>query len=111
MDADQQGGRLRKVLPAFELHPEPVVHERVPEVLLPLEEIPVGPVQGPLSCTVGDPPGGTGLLLAPCGDLRLRLLRLSLRLALAAPVTRRSPSTPAILLWAPPFALALHLKL
>src|SRR5438270_9057760 len=45
MDADEQRGRFRQVLPALDLHPEPVIHQRIPEVFLALEEVPIGAVE------------------------------------------------------------------
>src|SRR3712207_7962513 len=42
-------GRLGDVLPALDLHPEPVVDERVPEVLLLLDETRVPALEVPLA--------------------------------------------------------------
>src|SRR5438445_573438 len=64
MDADQERRRRRKVLPALDLHPEPVVHQRVPEVLLLFEEVPVRTVERPLRRPGGDPSRRPCLLLA-----------------------------------------------
>ena len=78
-------GRLGDLLPALDLHPEPVVHQRVPQVLLALHELPVGTVERPLAGAVGDPSGDAGLLLAPLGDLAPGRLRVALGLAFSRP--------------------------
>src|SRR5207302_6291974 len=76
-------GRLRHALPATHLHPEPVVDEWIPEVLLPFHEVAVEAVEGPLARPLGDPPGGAALGLPPPRvDLLPGLARVAVRLAL-----------------------------
>src|SRR5205823_1949093 len=69
-------------LPALDLHPEPVVHQRVPQVFLALDESPVRAVERPLRGAIGHPAGRAGLALAPLGDLALGRLRVPLGLVL-----------------------------
>ena len=47
--ADQQRRRLGELLPALDLHPEPVVHQRVPEVLLAFHPAEVLRVERPVA--------------------------------------------------------------
>ncbi len=93
VDADQQHRRLGQVLPALDLHPEPVVHQRVPEVLLAVHEGVVDALQIPLAGALGDPARGpvgvlaTGLhLLARLGGVALALGRCH------APTPTRRPA-------------------
>ena len=58
-------GRLGDSIPARDLHPKPVVEQRVPEVLLALDEGPVLLIQAPLAGPVGDPARDSGLPGAP----------------------------------------------
>src|SRR5206468_3979087 len=95
MDPDQQRGGLREPLPALDLHPEPVVHERVPEVLLALDEIPVGTVQRPLGSAVRHPARDAGLLAPPLFDLALSFLRV----ALSRPLSSVGRSLPGVARW------------
>ena len=85
-------GRLGDVLPALDLHPEPVVHQRVPEVLLLLDEARVEAVEVPLARAVGDPAGGAVGLLALLVELLALLAR---RVARPGPA-RASPFRDAL---------------
>src|SRR5215210_8604550 len=53
------------MLPALDLHPEVVVHQRVPEVLLALHELLALHIERPVPRPIGYPSGGTGGLLPP----------------------------------------------
>src|SRR5437763_7386124 len=59
--------RIGQLLPAAHLHPEPVVHQRVPEVLLALEEVPIGTVEREMRRSVRDQTCCTHALALPGG--------------------------------------------
>src|SRR5207248_5690697 len=80
MDPHQEHRGLGNALPALDLHAEPVVHERIPQVLLPVHELVVRPVEGPLSGALGQPARGTRQPLAPSGYLAPGLLGVALGL-------------------------------
>src|SRR5437763_1163184 len=85
MDPDQERWWRREILPTLDLHPEPVIHQRIPEVLLELEELPVRAVERPLRCALGYPARRAALTLPASPGLGARLLGGSVRLpALAA---------------------------
>ena len=79
VDADQQGRGRRELLPALDLHPEPVVHQRVEQVLLALHPAVVLLVERPVAGTVRDPPRGAGGLGAALVDLLGGALRRAAR--------------------------------
>jgi hypothetical protein len=90
VDADQQGGRLRDLLEALDLHPEPVVHQRVEQVLLDLHPPEVLLVERPVAGALGHPAGRARRALAALVGLAGRLARVpdGLRRALLRPAVR-----------------------
>ena len=62
VDADQQCRGLPDVLPAVDLHPEPVIHQQIPEKLLALQRRLVGTAEIPLAGPLGDPAAHTAVL-------------------------------------------------
>jgi hypothetical protein len=86
VDADEQNGGLGDVVPALDVHPEPVVHKRVPEVLLALHEVPVGTVERPFARAFGYESRDSRLLLTALRGLRPRVL--GVLHGLAAPLLR-----------------------
>src|SRR5205085_11307882 len=74
VDSHDEDRRLRDSLPARDLHPKPVVEERVPEVLLPLDEAPVRTVERPLAGSIRDPPRDPRLAAPALLNLAPRLL-------------------------------------
>ena len=83
VDSNQQGRWVWQVVPTLNFHPEPVVHQRIPEVLLDLQKIPVRTVQGPLAGSVGYPACRSGLRVALLLHLLAGLCGGTLSLTLA----------------------------
>ena len=89
----KQHRRIGQVLPAVDLHPEPVVDEEVPEVLLTLHGRLVRTAQLPIAGALGQPAREpVAILAAPCIHTGARLVCLLLRLLLnrAGPLICRS---------------------
>src|SRR5207302_3656742 len=80
VDADQQRWRLGQVFPARNLHPEPVVDQRVPQIFLALHERVVGTVERPLGRAVGYPSRGAIGTFAASRGLAARVTREPRRL-------------------------------
>ena len=80
MDTDQQRRRRGKPFPSGDLHAEPVIQQRVPEVLLALDEVEVAIVERPLTGAVRHE-SGDGLVGTPRVRCAPRHIRMALRLA------------------------------
>src|SRR5205814_8275109 len=95
VDPHEEHRRVGYVLPALDLHAKPVIHERIPQVLLALHEVVIRAIERPLAPPLGDPSRRARLLLAARVDLAPRLLGVTLGLpppagaAVAGPL--RSP--------------------
>src|SRR5262249_1260163 len=88
MYADQQGGRFGKVVPAVHLHAEPVVDERVPEVLLALHGLLVGTAEVPFARALCHPATDAAVLF---GATTVHLRACALGVLMSLLLNRRGP--------------------
>ena len=101
MDADQQGRRFTDVFPAVDFHPEPIIHQQIPEELLLLHRLLVLTAEIPFARPFGHPsahPAGFAVTLILHRGAGLLSLQLRLLAHLGSPVIAitHSPELPRL---------------